>query len=199
MFLLLLPLLGCPAPDSAKDSHPGLVDSDSAADSADTQDSGIDTGTCEDVDGDASQTPDAPNCQAAGGVCVFSLDQCAAGEHAEDADSDCIFDDGDGYCCIPPAPAATGEDCASQGGVCAPIGGCGMVHGWYTSNLDECSGDWGVGTICCAPTDACAGWGTELCCTDDGLTAYVASCDRGDVLCAIDGTTLLCEGDCPAF
>jgi len=191
---LLLALLAC-SPD--KDDTARDTGNDTGSDSGD--DSGnVDTATCTDVDGDLDQLT-APGCAGAGGVCVGSMDQCGEGTHEGSFDSECTFDDGAGFCCVPPEPAASGDSCAASGGVCAPIAGCGFAHGWYTPNDAECGAAYGVGTVCCAPTDACEGWGTTTCCSDDGATAFVPSCDRGEATCTIDATSLTCDQDCPAF
>lgn len=189
--LIIALLFGCP-PDPGKDTS---TDTAEGVDSGDT--AGLDTAACEDVDGDLD-APDAPGCAGAGGVCLGQEAACAGGERLAEHDGECTFDDGPGYCCRPPEAAAEGDDCAATGGACAPIAGCGMVHGWYTP-AGECSDTYGVGSVCCAPADACDGWGVVACCTDDGATAFVAACDRGDLACTIDGTVLGCEQDCPAF
>lgn len=177
---LTLLLAGCPGPDPDDSSrYPDF-----------------DPSVCEDVDGDLD-TLTAPGCAAAGGVCVASPDQCADGTRAADHDAECAFDDGAGYCCVPPAPSS-GDSCAASGGVCAPIAGCGFVHGWHTPADEACGDAYGVGTVCCAPTDACEGWGVATCCTTDGATAFVANCDRGTLTCEVGDTTLVCDQDCPA-
>jgi hypothetical protein len=158
----------------------------------------VDLGECTDMDGD-SGAAQAAACASAGGVCVSALDACSEGTHAADADSSCVFDDGPGYCCVPPAPSPTGDSCAATGGVCAPIGGCGQAKGWYTTASSECSDSFGFMFVCCAPTNACDGYGLTTCCTDDGATAFVPTCDRGARSCEIDGTTEVCDQECPAF
>lgn len=181
--LTLLLLTGCPGPEPTDDT------SDSG---------GLDTASCVDGDGDLGD-PTAPACAAAGGVCVADVDQCAGGTRLSDHDAECAFDDGAGFCCMPPAPASSGGTCGDSGGVCAPIAGCGFVHGWITPNGDECTSTWGVGNVCCAPGDACEGWGVSTCCTNDGATAFTPSCDRGEVVCTIEGTARVCDQDCPAL
>ncbi len=188
----ILALVACnPTKDTPVDS--GTDTGDSGHDSGQ-----IDTATCQDMDNELGQ-PDAPGCAGAGGVCVSDQAACADGTLQSAFDGECTFSDGPGYCCVPPPPAASGSTCAASGGVCAPIGGCGATQGWYTPNGDECSAAYGVGSICCAPHDACEGWGVVACCSDDGATAFVADCDFGTLSCPLDGTNLTCDQDCPAF
>ncbi len=188
MLLLLALACGHPKDDTSHDSG------------TDTgQDSGqLDTATCVDMDGDLG-TPEAPGCAGAGGVCIGDQAACGAGTLQPDFDSECTFDDGSGFCCVPPEPAASGDSCAASGGVCAPIAGCGMTQGWYTPNGGECTDQYGVGAICCAPHDACEGWGVVSCCSNDGTAAYVAECDHGTLGCSVGQTTLGCDDDCAAY
>lgn len=189
MYAILLALLGCPSP---KDDTGTPTDS-TPTDSTPTDDTA--EPTCEDVDGDAAGPADAPGCAAAGGVCVGAGSCGGTVDTAHSAE--CIFDDGDGECCLAPEPAASGDTCADLGGVCAPVGGCYQVDGWFGADDGGCTEDLGPVGVCCLPNDTCEGWGTFLCCQGDPpTTAYVASCARGEVSCPIDGTELVCEADC---
>ena len=134
--------------------------------------------------------PDAPGCKAAGGVCV-GAGTCEGGTLAHDYDSECAFDDGAGECCVPPAPASSGETCADLGGVCAPIAGCGMVNGWGDST-DDC-GDW-VGETCCVPQAVCGD--IDATCCGDGW-ASTPGCFHGELACQVEEHELMCADDCP--
>jgi hypothetical protein len=111
----------------------------------------------------------------------------------------CAFDGGGAACCVPNIPAPEGETCAALGGTCAPVGGCLQAKGWLVQDDGGCSDAWGASATCCAPTAACDGWGTELCCAYDStgaaMTAYNPTCQRGEPAC-FEGTTQVCEADC---
>lgn len=191
MTLTLLLLLAC----TDKEDDTGTPPVDDTGETADT--GGIDTATCEDMDGDLGD-PEAPGCAAAGGVCAASLDACEPGTRLPDHDAECVFDDGTGYCCAPPAASASGDSCAEQGGLCAPISGCDYVKGWFTPT-EECGELYGIPSVCCAPQDSCEGYGVITCCTDDEMAAYRASCLDGEAVCTVDGTSLMCDQDCAAY
>ncbi len=182
--LLLATLLAC---TGAKDDTPTDTDIDSG---------GMDSGsTDKECDAGTDPTPGSPGCAAAGGICVGSRDQCS-GTIAAEHNGECTFDDGDGFCCVPPAANASGDTCAAQGGTCAPIGGCGKVDGW-TAESSDCED---VNNICCVPEATCDGQESLACCYYDAstgapMTQYEPLCDRGTVTC-FEGTTLTCVEDC---
>lgn len=139
--------------------------------------------------GDAAVNP----CATAGGVCVANAPACAAvnGTASTSGAAGCHFDDGDGVCCVPPAPLPTGDACAARGGVCAPIAGCNFVRGSFGPSTG--SGCTGVGVVCCLPHTIC-GDEDVVCC---GATAsFRPACDRGAWRCTIDGTTLVPTAMC---
>lgn len=193
--LLTLLLAGCPGPkdDTADTSETGDTgDTDETGETGDTTETGDTAATCEDVDGDATAPAEAEACAAAGGTCV-GAGSCG-GTVDEAASSSCHFDDGPADCCIPPEPAASGDSCAELGGVCAPVGGCYQTNGWFAPDDGGCEAELGPVGVCCLPHDACEDWGTQLCCAES--SAYVPNCDRGEVVCTVEGTTLECEAEC---
>jgi hypothetical protein len=182
-------LLACSGSKDAADTDSGGADS--AQDSGGPDSGGTDL----ECDAASDPTPAAPGCAAAGGICVGTEAQCSGALAAEHND-ECRFDDGGGVCCIPPAPETSGDTCASQGGTCAPIGGCGMVDGWMADSSD-CEG---VNNVCCVPESSCDGQEALACCAfDEGtgtpMTRFSPRCDRGTVAC-FEGTTLTCIEDC---
>ena len=180
--LLLTTLLAC---TGLKDDTP--TDTDSGSMDSGSPDMECDAGT--------DPTPGSPGCAEAGGICVGTEAQCS-GTVAAEHNGECIFDDGDGVCCVPPAAEASGDTCASLGGTCAPIGGCGKVDGW-TAESSDCEG---VNNICCVPEATCDGQESLACCyydeaTGAPMTQYEPLCDRGTVTC-FESTTLSCIEDC---
>ena len=101
-----------------------------------------------------------------------------------------LLSHGPGVCCVPPAAQATGSDCRSHGGVCAPIAGCNFAHGNFAP--PSCGSYPGV--ICCVPQSIC-GEEKLACCTDQ--TTFRPACDRGTFECNIAGTTLKPRDQCP--
>lgn len=146
------------------------------------------TGTCGALQCPATgATPTAPGCKLAGGVCVGQGQCGGAVDTAHSAE--CTFDDVPGDCCVAPSAASSGDTCVDVGGVCAPIAGCGFVNGWRMMTSD-CRG---VGFQCCVPQGVC-GDIDAVCCGD--TWSSVASCVRGDLVCQLDGHTLMCSESC---
>lgn len=132
-------------------------------------------------------------CESSRGICVSSASSCAAvnGTVSTAGAPGCRFSDGDGVCCVPPAPQATGDACGARGGVCAPIAGCNFVHGSF-GPLDG-AGCTGVGVVCCLPRAICGDENVTCC----GATAsFRPACDRGTWRCTISGTTLVPAAMC---
>lgn len=135
----------------------------------------------------ATSPPQAPGCQAAGGVCVAS--GSCSGTLASAYSKECVFADGLGDCCVPPPPSLSGDACSDIGGICASVAGCGLVNGWRMSTGD-CPN---VGIPCCVPQAIC-GDVNVICC---GATwASAASCVRGTFVCQQPGHVLVCASDC---
>ena len=130
-------------------------------------------------------------CGALGGICVGISSDCTAagGTVLPGGASGCVYDDGPGTCCQPPAAQSTGDSCTAHGGLCAPISGCNFVDGAFAP--PDCSG---VGVVCCVPNSRC-GDETVACC--NAMTTYRAACDRGTWKCTIPDTTLKPVGQCP--
>lgn len=144
---------------------------------------------------DAARPPDAApmnECEALQGLCVGQSGECTngGGTVATAGAAGCVFSDGPGVCCVPPAAQATGSDCRSHGGVCAPIAGCNFAHGNFAP--PSCGSYPGV--ICCVPQSIC-GEEKLACCTDQ--TTFRPACDRGTFVCTIAGTTLKPRDQCP--
>jgi hypothetical protein len=188
MFVALLTaFLACSGTKDGSPADSGSLDSGS------TDSGGGDTGmACEPG---TDQTPGAPGCAAAGGVCIGGGAPCSGTVNA-DLSGECRFDDGAGACCVPPAAAPSGDTCASRGGTCAPIAGCGKVDGWVADSSD-CTG---VNNVCCVPEASCDGQEELVCCAYDEssgapMTQFSGLCDRGTVTC-FEGTALTCVEDC---
>lgn len=165
-----------------------------AGDAGDEPDATPDDDASTDAASDAAtdaETDAANPCGAAGGLCVATASDCTTGGGTVAAAGapGCVFDDGPGACCVPPAPAAEGTSCASFGGVCAPIAGCNFVGGAFAP--EGCTG---VNRVCCVPSTIC-GEETQACCND--MTTFRPACDRGTWKCTIDGTTLKPANLCP--
>lgn len=131
-------------------------------------------------------------CKAQGGLCTQTAECDDAGGTVDPAGAPgCVFDDGPGVCCVPPAPQTSGDTCASHGGVCSPIAGCNFVDGAFAP--PECTG---VGIVCCVPETIC-GVENVICCDPGPSADFRPMCDRGDWTCdAFTGTTLMPEEDC---
>jgi len=138
------------------------------------------------------------DCKSNNGVCTSDANTCGASGGAvyEGGASSCVFDDGAGVCCIPPAAQPTGDSCQALGGTCAPISGCGMLDGWYAP-ASNC-GSW-VGEICCVPASTCTVSEPMACCKEGDTAYYVASCDRGTLVCEVEGTQVQTEAYCKAL
>jgi len=137
-------------------------------------------------------TPAPTNaCEALGGLCLGQGAACTNGGGTVSAAgaSGCVFSDGPGVCCIPPAAQSAGTDCRSHGGLCAPIAGCNFTHGNFAP--PSCGG---VGIVCCVPQKIC-GPETMACC--NAQTTFRPACDRGTFVCTIAGTTLKPRAQCP--
>ena len=192
---ILLAILALTACTDASDTE---LDVDTEADTrvepdSDTEpdsDSSSDTDTESDSESDTGEPH--PNCKEAGGICVGG-GQCeaAGGSDLPSYDADCVFDDGPGSCCEPPAASETGDTCNEQGGVCAPIGGCNQVDGAFALSSDSCGSP---SFICCVPEAVC-GEEDMLCCGE--TASFRPVCDRGDWTCDhIGNTQLVPEADC---
>ena len=184
--------------DASADASDGSGSEDATTDgSGDAPDSSDDTtdgsgDTAEDVTPDVE--PPSNACAAEGGICVSNATACSSGggTRAAAGDSGCVFDDGPGACCVPPAAEATGDTCRSRGGLCAPIGGCNFVEGSFAPPASDCGSVPVI--ICCLPETVC-GKETEVCCGD--TVAFRPTCDRGTFTCDLfDGTTLRDEAEC---
>jgi len=59
------------------------------------------------VPADANLNP----CRLAGGICLAGVVDCVAGQGtlAPSGDEGCVFDNGNGVCCVPPGAAASGD------------------------------------------------------------------------------------------
>ncbi len=196
VMLALLPFVAlvasCGKSTSAGAEGPS-VDASAPADAALTLDSSAPTGDAATPAGDGS-TPGSGNaCEVLGGLCLGQASVCTNGGGTVSAAgaSGCVFSDGAGVCCIPPAAQATGTDCRSHGGLCAPIAGCNFTHGNFAP--PSCTG-LGVGVVCCVPQKIC-GEETVACCND--MTTFRPACDRGTFVCTISGTTLKPREQCP--
>jgi len=172
---------------AAPDAAPAL---DSSAPAADAALPGVDAASPA-VDGAAP--PPANACEALGGLCLGQGSACTNGGGTVSAAGavGCVFSDGPGVCCLPPAAQAAGTDCRSHGGLCAPIAGCNFTHGNFAP--PSCTG-MGVGVVCCVPQKIC-GEETVACCND--TTTFRPACDRGTFRCTIAGTTLKPRAQCP--
>ena len=168
---------------------------DAGADRVDaTPDSAADSAADSAVDSAADSAVDAGNpCLAARGICLGNGASCTAGGGTVSAAgaAGCVFSDGNGVCCVPPAPMPTGDSCAAHGGVCAPIAGCNFVQGAFAP--PSCAG---AGVVCCVPRAVC-GPETMVCCAPGGATTFRPSCDRGAYRCTIEGTMLMPRDRCP--
>jgi hypothetical protein len=137
----------------------------------------------------------APNaCKAVDGICLGDSASCTGGGGtlAPGGDSGCAFDDGAGFCCVPPEPQPSGDTCASRGGLCAPISGCNFVDGAFAPSSD-CTG---VPIVCCVPETIC-GPEDVVCCTAGSGADFRPECDRGTFTCdAFSGTVLTPIDDC---
>jgi hypothetical protein len=145
--------------------------------------------------GDAAPDQAETGCKPLGGICLGSQADCTAGggTHASGGDATCVFDDGPGVCCTPPAAQPAGDGCPERGGLCAPIAGCNFVDGSFAPPTEECAG--AALLVCCLPESVC-GEETQVCCGD--TVAFRPSCDRGTFTCEeFPDTTLVDEGDCP--
>jgi hypothetical protein len=170
---------------------------DAASEDADTPDAELHTDASADDAGEARDAgasdggAPATDCLSARGVCTFGAAACSSGGGtvASAFDGDCLFSDGAGTCCIPPAPAPSGDSCADQGGICTPVGGClrDEIQGHLTTarcpNLQAC----------CVPAAACPEPRPNCC--GEGVT-FRASCVRGDYVC-FDPSLQLTYGACP--
>ncbi len=147
------------------------------------------SGVCE---GTSEEQAEATGCFDAGGACV-GLGQCG-GSPASAHNSECVFDDGPGVCCLFPEPSEDGDLCSDYGGVCAPIGGCGRVVGYRIPTADCNQGPF----MCCIPQSQCGA--ADVSCCAEGMTWYAsASCVRGELVCAVPDTELMRTEDCEAI
>jgi hypothetical protein len=164
------------------------------ADAADSAAEVADSST--DVPNNADAVTPSNPCEAIGGLCIGgNPDACISGggKLAQAGDSGCVFDDGPGLCCIPPAAEASGDTCQSHGGICAPIAGCNFTHGNFAP--PSCWQQGGPGTVCCVPQRIC-GPETNYCCND--MTTFRPMCDRGEFTCsAFPDTEYRPRDQCP--
>jgi hypothetical protein len=93
-------------------------------------------------------------------------------------------------CCLPPSPEPNPTDCATSGGLCAPVGGCLDAGGYFTSKNGGCMTDPGI--VCCVPHTRC-GDRTIDCCSPP--TVFSPNCENGTFVC-IYGTPAP-YGTCP--
>jgi hypothetical protein len=186
--VLLMPLFAAACGDESTGAAAADVGSPDATPPAGDGATSEDTGGPEDVT--------ANPCEAAGGLCLGGpASTCTdrGGSVAPSGDAGCVFDDGPGVCCVPPAAQASGDTCASHGGVCAPIAGCNFTQGNFAP--PSCFDQGGPGTVCCVPQSVC-GPETEACCND--MTTYRPMCDRGAFTCdGLPDTTLKPRAQCP--
>ena len=190
LLLAVLALTACTNGDDT-DSSAGTEADTSADTEADTS-ADTEADTSPDTEADSDSSEPFPDCKEAGGVCLGS-GQCegAGGDHLAQQDLSCVFDDGPGECCMPPAPAESGDTCNDQGGVCAPIGGCNQVDGAFALSSDSCGSP---SFICCLPESIC-GEEDMLCCGESA--SYRPVCDRGEWTCDhIGNTRLVPEEEC---
>jgi hypothetical protein len=137
-----------------------------------------------------------PNpCRVAVGICVDSKKTCtdSGGTLKPSGDPGCLFDpSAQAYCCIPPAPEPSGNDCKSRGGLCVwQPGACLRTSSIYSYSNDGCTGT--SNPICCLPPTACPSQNLECCW---GTWTSFPLCDRGTWKCG-NGTTPVPEGTCP--
>jgi hypothetical protein len=159
------------------------------------------TGTAETGTSETDGGTENP-CQSAGGICLFSAENCTdgGGSLLADGDAGCVFDDIEpglmGVCCEPPTASApnAGDSCSDRGGLCTSFSGCALVDGAFTA------ADPGCGFApCCVPETVC-GFEDVECCEDPeeaSSAAYRASCDWGTITCSfLPETTLAPIGTC---
>ena len=203
---------GGPVMDSGRADGGPVLDAGAGGDAGDasTQDAASnDSGIFADAGEDAPVAPDggpvdagsddaaALNaCRAAGGICVFDTAACTGGGGTSlpVGDPGCVFSDGPGVCCEPPAPSPSGDSCQEHGGLCAPISGCNFVNGSFAPSDPMC---FFALELCCVPDSIC-GVEDVHCCDPSGPTGYRPVCDRGTFSCShIPGTVLVPENMCP--
>ncbi|MBP7127023.1 hypothetical protein KBD49_11735 [Myxococcota bacterium] len=146
---------------------------------------GTDPGPVPDLPADPGPPPGP--CESAGGLCVINGQDCrqGGGTPLPDGDSQCLFDDGPLYCCIPPSPAPSGTGCADRGGLCVTTPGvCYRTGGLHAPRTDDCPP--GPGSMCCLPSDRCPPGDDLECCM--GSWTAVPLCDRGTWTCLGGGS-----------
>lgn len=90
----------------------------------------------------------------------------------------------------------TGNTCAQQGGLCAPIAGCNFVDGAFALTTPACGSTGVIGSVCCVPEAIC-GVSDKICCGAGSAADFVPMCDRGTFSCTeFPGTLLLPIADC---
>ncbi|HOU54603.1 MAG TPA: hypothetical protein PLQ97_11800 [Myxococcota bacterium] len=174
-----------PSPDPTPSDLP-------PTDSLPPEDPGTDPGGGSDLPADPG--PPAGPCESAGGLCVLDSRTCQQGGGTlhPAGDAQCLFDDGPLFCCIPPIPQASGETCASRGGLCVTTPGvCYRTGGIHAPRADDCPP--GPGSMCCLPADRCPP-GDDLECCMGSWTAR-PMCDRGTWTC-LDGGDPQPKGSC---
>lgn len=179
-----------PDPDTSVDD----TSADTGVDDTTVEDTTADT-TVEDTTADtAADTTPRGLCEAGGGVCIGSGGACetVGGTRYPAGDSQCLFSDGPGACCVPPPVQPTGDTCADRGGVCAPIAGCNFTNSAFAPTPTPSCGFGGF--ICCVPNTVC-GEETMVCC--NSMTTFRPACDRGQWICTIEGTTMRPPSECP--
>ena len=144
-----------------------------------------------DAGGDATPEPENA-CAAQGGLCLGSTDcEGQGGTLATEGDAGCAFDDGPGFCCVPPAVQPEGDSCAAQGGLCATVGGCNLTGGSFALGGGGCPEF--AGSVCCLPESIC-GEEDVVCCGE--TSSFRPSCERGTFVCEFEGTTLVPLDEC---
>ena len=143
-----------------------------------------------DLDTEDGYDPSTNPCAQAGGICTGST-MCETTVVPSGAPG-CIFDDGPGVCCLPPDPEPTGDTCDSYGGVCATVGACYRVGGWFTPA--DCH--MGGSVVCCVPGSVCGEHDIWICCDPGPEADFVPTCDRTGLTCPFEGTTMVHVHDC---
>jgi len=196
-------IVGCGGESSG--SSPAPTSKDAGADTqADTSDDVSTQDVASDTTNDAAEAgedahpdalPDAGACGAQEGICVPSTTDCTdqSGTPYPAGDPECVFDDGQARCCVPPSKQPTGDSCADHGGLCvAAPGACLKTGGVFGPFTADCS-SFGPIALCCLPPSSCSQ--EELECCGDGFTMR-PYCDRGVWKCLEDSGTPVPVGTC---
>ncbi len=124
-------------------------------------------------------------------LCILTIKGCTSGGGTLQPAGipGCIFNlKTVGFCCKPPAPAATGSDCQSRGGLCVDHPGiCDKALGIMAPQSPGCS------YVCCLLPSACPGAQMECCAK---TWTSLATCDRGTWTCPSGMTGPFPRGTC---